>query len=93
MESIPDFSQQLPPDDVAAIDELGKTYREFREELGKIIIGQDQVIERLAICLFARGHALLVDGLGLGLSRCFLSEHFDAGADLAAGGNSGRALP
>ena len=49
MDSTFDPSQQLPPDDVAAIDELGKTYQAFREELGKIIIGQDDVIERLAI--------------------------------------------
>ena len=46
MDSTFDPSQQLPPDDVAAIDELGKTYQAFREELGKIIIGQDEVIER-----------------------------------------------
>ncbi len=79
MESIPDFSQQLPPDDVAAIDELGRTYREFREELGKIIIGQDQVIERLAICLFARGHALLmgVPGLAKTLLVSSVAQTFD----------------
>ena len=47
MESTLDLAQQLPPDDVAAIDELGKTYQAFRAELGKIIIGQDEVIERL----------------------------------------------
>jgi hypothetical protein len=41
----------------------------------------------------ARGHALVVDGLGFGLSRGLLGEHFDAGADLAAGGNAGGALP
>jgi MoxR-like ATPase len=56
---------QLPPDDVAAIDELGKTYRAFRDELGKVIIGQEQVIELLAISLFARGHALLMGVPGL----------------------------
>ncbi|MFD0896081.1 AAA family ATPase [Luteolibacter ambystomatis] len=60
-----DPSTQLPPDDVAAIDELGKTYQAFREELGKIIIGQEQVIEQLAISLFARGHALLMGVPGL----------------------------
>jgi MoxR-like ATPase len=56
---------QLPPDDVAAIDELGKTYQAFREELSKIIVGQDDVIEKLAIALFARGHALLMGVPGL----------------------------
>jgi hypothetical protein len=28
---------QLPPDDVAAIDELGKTYQAFRAELAKMM--------------------------------------------------------
>jgi MoxR-like ATPase len=55
----------LPPDDVAAIDELGTVYRAFRNELGKIIIGQEDVIEQLAIALFGRGHALLMGVPGL----------------------------
>ncbi len=73
------LAQQLPPDDVAAIDELGKTYQAFRAELGKIIIGQDQVIERLAICLFARGHALLmgVPGLAKTLLVSSVAQTFD----------------
>jgi len=79
MESNPDSSYQLPPDDVAAIDELGRTYQAFRAELGKIIIGQDQVIERLAICLFARGHALLmgVPGLAKTLLVSSVAQTFD----------------
>ncbi|MFU8894045.1 MAG: AAA family ATPase [Luteolibacter sp.] len=55
----------LPADDVAAIDELGKTYQAFRAEIAKVIIGQDDVVEQLAICLFARGHALLMGVPGL----------------------------
>ncbi len=58
-------SHGLPPDDVAAIDELGKTYQAFRSEIAKSIIGQDEVVEQLAICLFARGHALLMGVPGL----------------------------
>lgn len=74
-----DLAYQLPPDDVAAIDELGKTYQAFREELGKIIIGQEEVIERLAICLFARGHALLmgVPGLAKTLLISSVAQTFD----------------
>lgn len=60
-----DLSAPLPPDDVAAIDELGKTYRALREELGKAIVGQEEVIELLAIALFAKGHALLMGVPGL----------------------------
>ncbi|MEI6535399.1 MAG: AAA family ATPase, partial [Verrucomicrobiaceae bacterium] len=35
------------------------------EELKKIIVGQQSVIEELAICLFARGHSLLMGVPGL----------------------------
>ena len=79
MEYAPDPALQLPPDDVAAIDELGRTYQAFRAELGKIIIGQDDVIERLAICLFARGHALLmgVPGLAKTLLVSSVAQTFD----------------
>ena len=55
----------LPPDDVAAIDQLGRVYQDFKEEIGKVIIGQEDVVEQLAICLFARGHALLMGVPGL----------------------------
>jgi MoxR-like ATPase len=47
----------LPQDDVAAIDELRQVYLKLSTELKKIIVGQDKVVEQLAICLFARGHA------------------------------------
>lgn len=58
-------SQQLQDDDVAAIDELQRFYKQLCDELGKVIVGQQQVIEQLAICLFARGHALLMGVPGL----------------------------
>src|SRR6476469_9746315 len=55
----------LGDDDVAAIDQLRDVYGQVRKELGKIIIGQHAVIERLSLCLFARGHALLMGVPGL----------------------------
>ena len=70
---------ELPPDDVAAIDQLGKTYAGFKAELGKAIIGQERVIEQLAICLFAKGHALLmgVPGLAKTLLVSSVAKTFD----------------
>jgi MoxR-like ATPase len=56
---------QMGADDVAGIDELGRVFQNLKNELAKIIVGQDDVIERLAICLFARGHALLMGVPGL----------------------------
>ncbi len=58
-------SAQLPSDDVAAIDQLRNCYGRLAAELGKVIVGQQSVIEQLCICLFARGHALLMGVPGL----------------------------
>ena len=55
----------LNDDDVQKLDSLRDSYRRLQEELGKVIIGQRETIERLAICLFARGHALLMGVPGL----------------------------
>ena len=51
--------------DVAAIDELRALYQKIRTEVAKTIIGQDEVIEQLLICIFSRGHALLMGVPGL----------------------------
>jgi MoxR-like ATPase len=56
---------RLGDDDVQAIDQLREVYGRLRKELGRVIVGQHDVIERLAICLFARGHALLMGVPGL----------------------------
>jgi MoxR-like ATPase len=53
------------PDDVSAIDELRDVYHQLKTELARVIVGQDSVIEQLAICLFARGHSLLMGVPGL----------------------------
>lgn len=49
----------------AAIDEPRDLYAKLRAELGKVIVGQQATVERLAVCLFARGHALLMGVPGL----------------------------
>ncbi len=51
--------------DVVAIDRLRALYADIRAELAKVIIGQEDVIEKLLICIFARGHALLMGVPGL----------------------------
>ena len=47
------------------IDELRSTYDRMRAEMAKVIIGQDEVVERLLICILSRGHALLMGVPGL----------------------------
>lgn len=58
-------ADRLSDNDVQAIDQLREIYARLRRELGRVIVGQQDVIERLAICLFARGHALLMGVPGL----------------------------
>ncbi len=56
---------RLGDDDVAALDRLRAIHARLKAELGRVIIGQEETIERLAICLFARGHSLLMGVPGL----------------------------
>jgi len=51
--------------DVAAIEHLRQVYQELRDEIAKVIIGQDEVLERLLICILSRGHGLLMGVPGL----------------------------
>src|SRR5689334_11814500 len=55
----------LAADEMAAVEKLQRAYHEMRAELGKVIVGQEAVIEELLIALFCRGHALLVGVPGL----------------------------
>ena len=61
----PPSGERLSENDVEAIDHLREAYAGLRDELGRVIVGQRDVIERLSICLFARGHALLMGVPGL----------------------------
>jgi len=51
--------------DSAALAHLQASYSKIKSEIGKVIIGQDAVIEQLLIALLARGHCLLVGVPGL----------------------------
>lgn len=51
--------------DVEAVDAFKDKYAEFKAEIGKIIIGQNDVIRDVLICVFSRGHCLLVGVPGL----------------------------
>src|ERR671914_2264372 len=55
----------LGADELQAVEKLQKGYHDLKAELGKVIVGQDAVIEELLIALFCRGHALLVGVPGL----------------------------
>lgn len=51
--------------DVAAINDLARSYESLKSEIGKIIVGQDDVVKTVIISLFSNGHSLLVGVPGL----------------------------
>jgi MoxR-like ATPase len=51
--------------DVEAVDALRSAYKELRTEIGKVIIGQDSVVQDSLISIFSNGHCLLVGVPGL----------------------------
>ncbi len=48
-----------------AIRGLGTAYARMREEIGKVIVGQADVVDQILIAMFSRGHCLLVGVPGL----------------------------
>ena len=63
-------------DDIQAVEKLTQAYNRIRNELSKVIVGQDKVIEQLMIAIFAQGHCLLegVPGLAKTLMVSTLAE-------------------
>ena len=51
--------------DVEAVDALAQAYQDLRAEIGKVIIGQEDVVKAVIISLFSNGHSLLVGVPGL----------------------------
>ncbi|THF51344.1 MoxR family ATPase [Flavobacterium supellecticarium] len=51
--------------DVAAIQNLVQKQKALKEEIAKIIVGQEEVVNQIVLSIFAGGHALLVGVPGL----------------------------
>ena len=51
--------------DTEALNDFANKYTALLSEIGKVIVGQDEVIKNLLIAIFAKGHALLVGVPGL----------------------------
>ena len=52
-------------DDVALLEALGETKAALYDSIGKVVVGQQEVIERMLIALIADGHCLFVGVPGL----------------------------
>src|SRR5947209_19711737 len=53
------------PSDLAAVERLATAYQTMAAELGKVIVGQQEVVEQVLTAMFCRGHVLLVGVPGL----------------------------
>ena len=53
------------PEELTVIEQLGKARNLLLQEIHKVIIGQDEVIEQLLLAMFSRGHCLMVGVPGL----------------------------
>src|SRR5262249_47407713 len=70
-------TEDLRGDDLEAVRKLKDAFVSIKQQLSRIIVGQEQVIEELLITLFAKGHCMLEGVPGLAktlmistLSRC-----------------------
>src|SRR3954471_22478967 len=63
------MSEQQAPglgaNDLEAIKRVQHAFKEIKKQLGRVIVGQDHVIEELLIALFSRGHCILEGVPGL----------------------------
>src|SRR4029079_5991151 len=71
--------ESVAPSDVTTAEQLRSAHRRLRQEIGKIIVGQEQVLDQLLMAIFCRGHALLmgVPGLAKTLMVSTLAQPLD----------------
>src|SRR5881396_1139518 len=48
-----------------AVRDLAAAFEELTQQIGRVIVGQQEVVEELLLALFSRGHCLLVGVPGL----------------------------
>ncbi len=51
--------------EIKAVDALHQAYNNIKSEIGKVVIGQDDVVKSVLISIFSNGHCLLVGVPGL----------------------------
>ena len=46
--------------------DVAQQIQELRQQIGRAVVGQDEVVEEIVVCMLAGGHALLEGAPGLG---------------------------
>ncbi len=52
-------------EDIQLAEAVANAFETIKNELGQVIVGQEEIIEQLLVALFARGHCLLIGVPGL----------------------------
>jgi MoxR-like ATPase len=73
------MTQAPAPSDLQMVEQLRGAHKRLREELAKVIVGQERVLDQLLMAIFCRGHALLmgVPGLAKTLMVSTLAQALD----------------
>lgn len=58
-------TEVLSENDVKSISDLKDTFSAIKNELGKVIIGQEDAVEQIFLCMLSKGHSLLMGVPGL----------------------------
>jgi MoxR-like ATPase len=59
------LSDKFPTNDVELVEKLSVSIKLIKQEIARVIVGQDQIINDLLVSLLARGHCLLIGVPGL----------------------------
>jgi MoxR-like ATPase len=73
----PAFSSSDP----ATLDHLQDRYRRLKAEVGKVIVGQEEIVEQTVVALLCRGHVLLIGVPGL--AKTLLIQTIASAVDLS----------
>src|SRR6476659_9443489 len=69
--------------DLEAIARLGAARKKLKEEIAKVIVGQEHVVDDLLTALFARGHCLMIGVPGL--AKTLMVRTIAQAIDIASG--------
>jgi len=65
MDQSPEIPRAGEVDPEQAVEQVRGAFDALRAEIGKVVVGQDEVVEQLLMSMFCRGHALVVGVPGL----------------------------
>ena len=79
-----DLQRLTPLDaDLQNLEALNRAYRRIHEQIGRAIVGQDEVIDLVLACILARGHCIL-EGVP-GLAKTLLVRTLSRGRNFISG--------